>query len=54
MEKTMSNEATAVEGAVQEVLAEGWRTRDIMEEGKECVGTEKMGDLIAAKLAENG
>ena len=44
-------EADAIEKAVAEVLREGWRTIDIMSEGKNQVGTVKMGDLIAGHIA---
>jgi len=43
-------EARSIETAVEEVLQEGYRTWDIMEEGKTKVGTKAMGDLIAAKV----
>lgn len=46
----LDREADAIENAVSQVLKEGWRTIDIMSEGKTQVGTEKMGDLIAAKI----
>ena len=36
--------------AVENVLSEGYRTIDIMSEGKNEVGTAKMGDLIVSKL----
>lgn len=39
--------ADAVENAVKKVLAEGYRTGDIMSEGCTQVGTKEMGDLIA-------
>ncbi len=42
-------EAQAVEDAVSEVLAEDYRTYDIMAEGKTKVGTKEMGDLIAKR-----
>jgi 3-isopropylmalate dehydrogenase len=42
-------EAQAIETAVEEVLNEGYRTYDIMSEGKTKVGTKEMGDLIARK-----
>jgi 3-isopropylmalate dehydrogenase len=45
----LDREAAAVEAAVQEVLNEGYRTYDIMSEGKTKVGTKEMGDLIAGK-----
>jgi len=43
--------ARAVEAAVREVLAEGYRTGDIMEPGARQVGTEAMGDAVAAAIA---
>jgi 3-isopropylmalate dehydrogenase len=46
----LSKEAEAVETAVEEVLNEGYRTYDIMAEGKTEVGTKEMGDLIAGKV----
>lgn len=46
----LDREADTIENAVSQVLKEGWRTIDIMSEGKTQVGTEKMGDLIAAKI----
>jgi len=42
-------EAQVVEDAVSKVLNEGYRTYDIMAEGKVKVGTKEMGDLIANK-----
>ena len=46
----LDREAAAVEAAVAKVLSDGYRTGDIMSEGKEQVGTGKMGDLIAAYI----
>lgn len=43
-------EADKVEKAVKEVLKKGYRTIDIMSPGKTLVGTDKMGDLIAAEI----
>ena len=43
----LDKEADAIENAVAEVLKKGYRTIDIMSEGKEEIGTAKMGDLIA-------
>ena len=43
-------EAQAVEVAVEKVLNGGYRTYDIMSEGKTKVGTKEMGDLIAGKV----
>ena len=46
----LDEEASAIEAAVQKVLEDGYRTGDIMSEGCECVGTEKMGSLIAERI----
>ena len=46
----LDKEADAIENAVEKVLKEGYRTIDIMSEGKTQVGTEKMGDLIAGYI----
>ena len=46
----LDKEAEAVETAVQKVLAEGWRTGDIMSEDGTMVGTKEMRDLIAAAV----
>jgi len=46
----LEEEATAVEAAVGTVLKQGYRTRDIAEEGKQQVGTREMGDLIADRV----
>ena len=43
-------EAEVVEAAVEQVLDEGYRTHDIMGEGKIKVGTREMGDLITARV----
>jgi len=43
-------EAQTVEAAVAEVLQEGYRTYDIMDEGKTKVGTKEMGELIVRKV----
>lgn len=45
----LAQEAKAVEKAIERVLEEGYRTYDIMGEGKTKVGTKKMGDLIAER-----
>ena len=42
-------EAEVVEKAVDRVLAEGYRTYDIVSKGDTKVGTSRMGDLIAAR-----
>ncbi|MGQ9626167.1 MAG: 3-isopropylmalate dehydrogenase [Anaerolineae bacterium] len=46
----LEKEAQVVEGAVSAVLEEGYRTRDIREEGRTLVGTKEMGDLIAEHI----
>ena len=42
--------ATRVEGAVKNVLAQGYRTGDIFEQGLKRVGTRDMGDAVLAAL----
>ncbi len=42
----MEQEADAVEAAVKKVLADGYRTIDIMSEGNTLLGTDEMGDKI--------
>jgi len=46
----METEAQAIENAVLATLEQGYRTYDIMSEGKTKVGTKEMGDLIAQKV----
>ena len=46
----LDREAGVVEAAVEQVLNNGYRTREIMGEGKTKVGTVKMGDLIAKEV----
>ena len=43
-------EAQTIESAVDEVLSQGYRTYDIMGEGKIRAGTREMGNLIAEKV----
>lgn len=43
-------EADAMEEAVKQVLKEGYRTIDIMSEGKTLVGTKEMGQLIVDRI----
>ena len=47
----VDKEADAIEKAVSQVLKDGYRTIDIMSEGKEQVGTAKIGDLICERIA---
>ncbi len=46
----LDQEATAVEKAVERVLKDGYRTIDIMSEGKILVNTAEMGDLICDRI----
>ena len=43
----LEKEAAAVERAVDQALADGYRTYDIAEEDSHLLGTTAMGDLIA-------
>jgi len=47
-----SDEAEAIETAVDDVLAAGHRTIDLTEPGKPSIGTAEMGDLIAASIRQ--
>ena len=47
----LDKEADAIEKAVSQVLKDGYRTIEIMSEGKEQVGTAKIGDLICERIA---
>ncbi|MGI6376544.1 MAG: 3-isopropylmalate dehydrogenase [Anaerolineae bacterium] len=47
----LEQEAQAVERAVDQVLAEGYRTRDIAQDGTEVITTAVMGDLICAHVS---
>lgn len=42
--------AARIEGAVKKVLAQGYRTADIYEEGMQKVGTVEMGDAVLANI----
>lgn len=46
----LESEAKLIESAVLSVLEDGYRTGDIMSEGKIKVGTNKMGDLVCKKI----
>jgi len=48
----LEDEAQAIEDAVEAVLAEDYRTRDIRGDGEDTtlVGTREMGDLIAERI----
>lgn len=46
----LDREADAVEAAVKQVLADGFRTCDIMSDGCTLVGCTQMGDLLAQRI----
>jgi len=46
----LETEAQTIENAVLATLEQGYRTYDIMSEGKTKVGTKEMGELIAQKV----
>ncbi len=46
----LETEAQAIENAVLAILEQGYRTYDIMSEGKIKVGTKEMGDLIGQRI----
>ena len=46
----LAQEADAIEAAVNQVLDEGYRTGDIMQEGCKKVTCSEMGDLIAERI----
>lgn len=47
----LSKEADAIESAVKEVLAQDYRTPDLMANGGKEIGTEEAGDLIIASIS---
>jgi len=46
----LETEAQAIENAVLATLEQGYRTYDIMSNGKTRVGTKEMGDLVAQQM----
>ena len=46
----LEEEADVVEAAVEEVLEAGYRTKDIMEEDGQLVGTSGMGDAVVSRI----
>ena len=46
----LDQEADAIEQAMAKVLEEGYRTIDIMSDGKTQIGTKEMGDRIADRI----
>ncbi len=47
---SMEKEATLVENAIKSVLANGYRTADIMQDGMKKVGTSEIGELIIKEM----
>ncbi len=43
-------EATAIESAVKDVLAAGYRTRDLAAPGQTSIATKEMGELVAKRI----
>lgn len=50
----LDREASAIEQAVKHVLEKGYRTIDIMSDGKEQVSTAQMGDLLCDEIDRMG
>ena len=48
---SLEAESTAIESAVEQVLEDGLRTRDLVQEGETAVGTEEMGRAVAAVVS---
>ncbi len=46
----LQTEADAIEAAVRDAIARGYRTLDLREEGKTIVGTREMGQIIAKAI----
>lgn len=46
----LMDEAKAIEDAVTQVLNDGYRTADIMDEGGKLLGTKEMGDMVVSYL----
>ena len=50
----MEEPAKRIENAVRKVLAEGYRTADIMQEGGKKIGTDAMGEAVVTAVRANG
>jgi 3-isopropylmalate dehydrogenase len=46
----LEKEAVMIEQAVRQVMEDGYRTPDLMEEGKKLVNTVQMGDLVKQSI----
>lgn len=49
---SLTHEAAAIENAVKQTIAEGYRTEDMREVGARIVGTQEMGKIITAALTK--
>jgi 3-isopropylmalate dehydrogenase len=49
----LETEARRIEEIVTQVLAEGYRTADIVSDGTTKLGTKEMGNLIAERITGN-
>lgn len=48
---SLDAEATAIESAVEQVLEDGLRTKDLVQDGEAAVGTEEMGRAVAVVIS---
>ena len=48
----LEQEARVIEQAIHQILDQGYRTPDLMEEGMTMLGTSAMGDLVAAAIED--
>lgn len=48
----LNEEAEVIESAVERIIAQGYRTIDLREEGKTILGTKEMGRIIAEAVAK--
>ena len=46
----LAAEADAIEAAVDQALADGWRTADIARAGESAIGTKRMGEIIRENI----
>ncbi len=51
---SLEAESAAIEDAVGQVLEDGLRTRDLVEDGEEAVGTAEMGAAVAGAISKAG
>ena len=46
----LDEEYQAIETAIRKALKDGYRTKDISQQGLSVIGTDKMGDIIKANI----